>query len=112
MVKSWLKRVLFSFAPWRLGVSIFTYVLLVVVTSARADTAIAENSMIATVHPTATEAGLQVLEEGGNAVDAAVAAALTLGGVDGNNSGIGGGCLVLIRLAGGRRGPPHGPGTG
>lgn len=54
--------------------------------------------MVATVHPLATEAGLQVLQQGGNAVDAAVAAALTLGVVDGYNSGLGGGCLILVRL--------------
>ena len=58
--------------------------------------------MIATVHPIATDAGLAVFHEGGNAVDAAVTAALTLGVVDGENSGIGGGCLILIRTADGR----------
>lgn len=58
--------------------------------------------MIATGHALATEAGIGVLRNGGNAVDAAVAAALTLGVVDGNNSGIGGGCLILIRSADGR----------
>ena len=52
---------------------------------------------IATVHPLATDAALEVFREGGNAVDAAVAAALTLGVVDSHNSGIGGGCLILVR---------------
>jgi gamma-glutamyltranspeptidase/glutathione hydrolase len=58
--------------------------------------------MIATVNPIATDAGLEVFREGGNAVDAAVTAALTLGVVDGENSGIGGGCLILIRTADGK----------
>lgn len=65
------------------------------------DTATAEHFMIATVHPLATDAGVEVLRAGGNAVDAAVTAALTLGVVDGENSGIGGGCLILIRSADG-----------
>jgi gamma-glutamyltranspeptidase/glutathione hydrolase len=58
--------------------------------------------MVATVHPLATLAGVAALERGGNAVDAAVAAALTLGVVDGHNSGIGGGCLILVRRADGK----------
>jgi gamma-glutamyltranspeptidase/glutathione hydrolase len=70
-------------------------------TIAIAHTATAEHSMIATVHPIATNAGLEVFSDGGNAVDAAITAALTLGVVDGENSGIGGGCLILIRTADG-----------
>jgi len=58
--------------------------------------------MVATVQPLATDAGLGVLSAGGNAIDAAVTAALTLGVVDGHNSGIGGGCFILIRLADGQ----------
>ena len=46
-----------------------------------------------TVHPLATKAAMNAFERGGNAVDAIVAAALTLGVVDGFNSGIGGGCF-------------------
>ncbi|MFP6602801.1 MAG: gamma-glutamyltransferase, partial [Pirellulaceae bacterium] len=53
--------------------------------------------MVVSVHPLATDAGLNALKAGGNAVDAAVATALTLGVVDGFNSGIGGGCFILIR---------------
>ncbi|MGZ8921537.1 MAG: gamma-glutamyltransferase, partial [Limisphaerales bacterium] len=55
------------------------------------------NGAVATVHPLATQAAVQAVRQGGNAVDAAVAAALTLGVVDGHNSGIGGGCFFLIR---------------
>ncbi len=61
----------------------------------------AAGGTVATVHPLGTDAGVQALQRGGNAVDAAVAAALTLGVVDGRNAGIGGGCFILIRRADG-----------
>ena len=38
--------------------------------------------MVATVQPVATDAGLAAFKSGGNAIDAAVAAALTLGVVE------------------------------
>jgi gamma-glutamyltranspeptidase/glutathione hydrolase len=55
------------------------------------------HGMVATVNPIATDAGVAVLKQGGNAVDAAIAAAFMLGVVNGENSGIGGGCFILIR---------------
>src|SRR5262245_20541274 len=70
-------------------------------TSAVADTATADKWIAATVHPLATDAAVEVFREGGNAVDAAISAALTLGVVDGFNSGVGGGCLILVRTADG-----------
>lgn len=57
---------------------------------------------VATGASLASEAGLAALQRGGNAVDAAIAAALTLGVVDGNNSGLGGGCFLLIQRPDGR----------
>lgn len=60
-----------------------------------------EHGAVASVNPLATRAGLDVLKNGGNAIDAAVAVGLTLGVVDGHNSGIGGGCFLLIRRANG-----------
>src|SRR5215218_2669086 len=76
--------------------------LSLIVSNSAAHTATAEHAMIATVNPIATDAGVAVFREGGNAIDAAVTAALTLGVVDGENSGIGGGCLILIRTADGK----------
>ncbi len=67
-----------------------------------AASAVATRGMVASGHPLATAAGVEMLKSGGNAVDAAVTVGLTLGVVDGVNSGIGGGCFLLIRLADGR----------
>ena len=55
----------------------------------------------ATVQPLATQAAIAAMQRGGNAIDAAIAAALTLGVVDGHNSGLGGGCFIVIRAADG-----------
>ena len=71
--------------------------MLVVLTGDATAAVIGTNGAVATVHPLATEAAVNAVRQGGNAVDAAVAAALTLGVVDGHNSGIGGGCFFLIR---------------
>lgn len=67
-----------------------------------AHAAVSREGMVASVHPLATEAGIAVLRGGGNAIDAAVAVGLTLGVVDPHNSGLGGGCFLLIRRADGR----------
>lgn len=55
-----------------------------------------ERGAVSASHELAAKAGLNALKNGGNAVDAAVAVGLTLGVVDGFNSGIGGGCFMLI----------------
>src|SRR5215204_2330772 len=71
-------------------------------TTREAHTATAAHAVVATGHPIATDAAVDILRHGGNAIDAAVAAALMLGVVDGHNSGIGGGCFMLIRTADGK----------
>ena len=61
----------------------------------------APHGMVTSAERHATEVGVQVLERGGNAVDAAAAVALALGVTEGYSSGIGGGCFILIRMADG-----------
>ena len=76
--------------------------LVLLVTPAIADTvAHGTHGAVASVNPIATRAGLEVLKSGGNAIDAAIAVGLTLGVVDSHNSGLGGGCFMLIRRANG-----------
>ena len=77
-------------------------ILAVSVSLASAVPVTADKGIISTVHPLASEAGVRTFQNGGNAIDAAVAAALTLGVADGHNSGIGGGCFMLIRTATGK----------
>ena len=57
--------------------------------------------MVAAVHHLASEAGVEIMRRGGNAVDAAVVTGLVLGVVDSHNSGLGGGCFLLLRLPSG-----------
>lgn len=57
---------------------------------------LAQNGMVATNHPLATQIGLDVLKKGGSAIDAAIAANAFLGFADPGMNGIGGDLFAII----------------
>jgi gamma-glutamyltranspeptidase/glutathione hydrolase len=61
--------------------------------------AVSRNGMVATAHHGATAAGVEMLEAGGNAFDAAVAAAFALGVCEPAASGLGGQTMLLVHDA-------------
>ena len=65
--------------------------------------AVGVRGVAATQHYLATEAAVEILDEGGNAVDAAVAAALALGVCEPAASGLGGQTMMLLHTANSRR---------
>ena len=59
----------------------------------------ARNGIVSTVQPLAAQAGLRMLQQGGNAIDAAVATAAALNVVYPANTGIGGDLFAIIYIA-------------
>jgi gamma-glutamyltranspeptidase/glutathione hydrolase len=67
--------------------------------AARRSVVMARNGMVASSQPLAVEAGVSMLKKGGNAIDAAIATALTLGVVEPVSTGIGGDAFFLYQAA-------------
>jgi gamma-glutamyltranspeptidase/glutathione hydrolase len=61
--------------------------------------AVAAHGMVVSSEPIAADIGLRVLKDGGNAVDAAIAVSAALNVTEGYNSGMGGGCFIMIYWA-------------
>lgn len=60
----------------------------------------ADQGMVATSHPLAAQVAIKLLQDGGNAMDAAIGAGVLLGVCEPQMTGLGGDCFALIKPAG------------
>jgi gamma-glutamyltranspeptidase / glutathione hydrolase len=68
--------------------------------AATPDPALGKNGMVASANALATDVGRDILQQGGNAVDAAIATALVISVVEPFSTGLGGGGFAVVRFKG------------